>query len=458
MPSTDTTKWTPSRSLAIANGVDRWLQAHQRPTANGLAWGRAAEDPERIVRTLYTGSAGIAIFLLELHKATGAQEPLAAASACGNDLISYLQSKDQLPCAMFTGWAGYAFVFTELFKATGSSDFSDAAARCLNKLADQSSALGSGRGWIEPMPFSDITGFTGDREIYDASVGAAGAGMVYLYALEQGVYPAGLTIATAIGDRLLEVAEPMQVGLQWRLMDDMPFEFSAPNFAHGGAGVAYYLARLYQHTNDQRHLDAAIAGAAHLQDIAFRKGSGKLVCHLKEGRNPNAQFYLGQCHGPAGTSRLFYLLHQITGEKSYEEFSTSLMRGLEATGAPEERSYGMWNNISQCCCDAGIGDYALFMYQATQDNAYLQLALRVADELEQRATQDETGYRWTQAEHRARPDFVETQTGYMQGAAGVGSFFVHLASVLGDFDAKIVFADCPYGSAATAELARNAQT
>ena len=62
----------------------------------------------------------------------------------------------------------------------------------------------------------------------------------------------------------------------------------------------------------------------------------------------------------------------------------------------------------------------------------------------QRSTHDENGYRWSQAEHRARPDFVETQTGYMQGAAGVGSFFVHLASVLGNFEAKIVFADSPY--------------
>lgn len=433
--------------MAIAAGVDQWLQQHQRSTPSGIAWSRAAEDPDRIIRTLYAGSAGIAIFLLEWHRATGDIGALDRATACGNDLISYLERKDHLPCAMFTGWAGYAFAFTELFKATGQQDYRDAAAGCLQKLADQSSALGAGRGWIEPMPFSDITGFTGDREIYDASVGAAGAGLTYLYALEQGVYPEGLAIAKAVGDRLLEVAEPMAVGLQWRLMDDMPFEFSAPNFAHGGAGVAYFLARLFQHTDDQRHLDAAIAGAAHLQDIAFAKGDGSLICHLKEGRKPNDHFYLGQCHGPAGSSRLFYLLHQITGKQTYESFSIALMRGLEATGAPETRSYGMWNNISQCCCDAGIGDYALYMYQSTKDATYLELAFRVADELEQRATQDEAGYRWTQAEHRARPDFVETQTGYMQGAAGVGSFFIHLASVLGDFDAKIVFADCPYGNA-----------
>jgi len=235
------------------------------------------------------------------------------------------------------------------------------------------------------------------------------------------------------------------VGTQWRLMNDMPFPFTAPNFAHGGAGVAYFLARLYQHSNDSRHLEAAISGARHLESIAFSSGEGNLICHQKEGKDPDSHFYLGQCHGPAGTSRLFYLLHEITGEKHWLAFGHSLLHGLQATGAPGVRSFGLWNNVSQCCCDAGIGDYGLFMYRATRDQAYLDLSLSVADELMRRASSDEQGYRWPQAEHRARPDFIETQTGYMQGAAGVGSFFLHLASVLGDASSsKIVFADCPF--------------
>ena len=86
------------------------------------------------------------------------------------------------------------------------------------------------------------------------------------------------------------------------------------------------------------------------------------------------------------------------------------------------------------------------MYQASQDESYLDLALRVAAELERRAVTDDAGCRWPQAEHRARPDFVETQTGYMQGAAGVGSFFLHLAEVLGGTPAKIVFADSPFAA------------
>lgn len=442
-----TKTWTAEEALTVAKETARWINALKVKTPDGVAWGLAEELPGQQVRNLYAGSAGIAIFLLELHRATGDQAYLDDALACGHDLIPYVKAKDTRPCAMFSGWGGYAFAFIELYEASGDEAFKSAAELCLKKLEDQSSEAGSGRAWIEPMPFSDITGFTGDREIYDASVGAAGAGMVYLYALEKGIYPQGLNLAKAVGDRLIEVGEPMEVGTQWRLMNDMPFPFTAPNFAHGGAGVAYYLARLFEHTKDQKHLDAAIAGADHVGSIAFKSGEGCLVCHQKEGKNPNDHFYLGQCHGPAGTSRLYHLLHQITGDKKWQAFENDFFEGLIATGVPEERSFGLWNNISQCCCDAGIGDYALFVHKDSGNDAALELATRIADELLARAKTDDSGMRWPQAEHRARPDFIQTQTGYMQGAAGVGSFFLHLAAALGGKSSKIIFADCPFESA-----------
>jgi hypothetical protein len=52
---------------------------------------------------------------------------------------------------------------------------------------------------------------------------------------------------------------------------------------------------------------------------------------------------------------------------------------------------------------------------------------------------------WSQAEHRARPTFVQSQSGYMQGAAGIASFLIHLSaakqssSVISN--ARIVFPD-----------------
>jgi hypothetical protein len=42
------------------------------------------------------------------------------------------------------------------------------------------------------------------------------------------------------------------------------------------------------------------------------------------------------------------------------------------------------------------------------------------------------------------PEFIETQTGYMQGAAGIGSFLLHLATNDADVVAKIPLPDVPF--------------
>ena len=103
-------------------------------------------------------------------------------------------------------------------------------------------------------------------------------------------------ITEKIADRLVEVAEPAEGGLSWQLMDDIPWPFDAPNFAHGTAGVAYFLASVYQATGDNAYLEAAIQGAGHVQAMADDLGDNqRLVPHvLNDGRDN--RYYLGFCH------------------------------------------------------------------------------------------------------------------------------------------------------------------
>jgi outer membrane protein TolC len=117
--------------------------------------------------------------------------------------------------------------------------------------------------------------------------------------------------------------------------------------------------------------------------------------------------------------------------------------GLLSTGAPETRTDGLWNNVSQCCGDAGIGDFALLRYRASADDRYLDLAVRVAAELERRSESVGDERWWPQAEHRERPKFLQAQTGYMQGAAGIGSFFLNLHGTLSGRSPKIRLPDVP---------------
>lgn len=402
---------------------------------------RRADDAPSSDYGLYHGSSGIILLLLELHAATGSSQALDQAIAAGEEVAAHLARVDDLSVSASNGWPGYAFAMSELARVSGREDFRTLAGTCLQRLRDQAKPLGAGIGWIEPAPFSEITGFTGEREIYDQSVGAAGAGLVMLYGHRNDLHPDALDWAIAVGERLLEVAETDPDGLRWRLMSDMPFAFTAPNFAHGGAGVGYFMAELYTATGDERFLTAAKEGARYVLSRASSVGDGRLVCHTEEARTPI--FYLGACHGPAGTGRLFLELYKITGEAQWLEEAKALTRGLLSMGAPEARSKGLWNNHGQCCGDAGVGEYALLMARRTGDEAYLDLARRCAKVIVAGSTLDGDRRRWVQAEHRDRPEFVQAQTGYMQGAAGIASFLIHLDTALAGQPVKIALPDWP---------------
>ncbi len=402
---------------------------------------RRADDAPSSDYGLYHGASGIILLLLELHAATGSAQALEQAVAAGEEVAAHLARVDNLSVSASNGWPGYAFAMSELARVSGREDFRVLAGTCLQRLRDQAKPLGGGIGWIEPAPFSEITGFTGEREIYDQSVGAAGAGLVMLYGHRNDLHPDALDWAVAVGERLLEVAETDPDGLRWRLMSDMPFAFTAPNFAHGGAGVGYFMAELYKATGDERFLTAAKEGARYVLSRASSVGDGRLVCHTEEARTPI--FYLGACHGPAGTGRLFLELYKITGEAQWLEEAKALTRGLLSMGAPEARSKGLWNNHGQCCGDAGVGEYALLMARRTGDEAYLDLARRCARVIVAGSTLDGDRRRWVQAEHRDRPEFVQAQTGYMQGAAGIASFLIHLDTALAGQPVKIALPDWP---------------
>jgi lantibiotic modifying enzyme len=398
------------RALELAVETVRFVERQQR----GDVWARTPEPDAPIDHSLYHGTAGIIVFLLELAYATGDIRYERQAIRAGRALAAAVGGKSWASVAFATGWPGYAFVFSELAKRTDDSEFAAMSGFCIDRLISQSSGIGQGIGWIEPMPFSDITGFEGDREIYDLSVGAAGAGLA-LIALDQ------VEQATQVGERLLEVSEQTIDGRRWGLMSDMPFSFTAPNFAHGGAGVGYFFARLFECTGDQRFLDAGIDAARYVSNRLSAVGDGALVCHTEE-QQPS-EFYFGQCHGPAGTARLFSLLARLTNDPLYLEPVVGMHRGLRSLGAPQTRSWGWWNNHGRCCGDAGLGDAALLL---AASNPVLDTFAELAHDCAE-----------VQAEHRARPRFVQAQTGFMQGAAGIGSFLVHLSVPT----ARVVFPD-----------------
>jgi lantibiotic modifying enzyme len=216
-----------------------------------------------------------------------------------------------------------------------------------------------------------------------------------------------------------------------------------PNFSHGTAGIAYFLTELYAETKDKRFLDASLAGAKYLLSVAKTDGDTCLVFHNEpDGRD---LYYLGWCHGPVGTARLFYALCGATGDRSWLDWVRKEANAIIQAGIPDKESPGFWNNDGICCGLAGVGEFFLDLGRALNDASYRAFAERVAARLLAKARVEDGRMSWLQAEHRVRPDFLVAQTGYMQGAAGIGMFLLRLDEAGRRAERCVVFPDTPFG-------------
>lgn len=391
--------------LTAARKTATWIESTTIRTDRGTTWPSNPLDPKSTSRTLYSGSPGVILFLLEMHRATNEKIYLDRARA-GADLL--LSSVDvETESGLYEGLSGIGFTLQEVFKATGDARYRVGTMRVAELLRTRAKTAGRGAEW------NDTT---------DVIAGSAGTGLFLLYAAHELNAPAYRDLAARAGERLIELGRPEAGGLKWAMSPSFPRLM--PNFSHGTAGVAYFLATLYQDTKERRFLDAALAGGRYLQSIAKTEGDTCLIFH-DEPDNPGL-FYLGWCHGPTGTARTFYRLFQATGDRQWLEWTEKCARAVMTSGVPEKRTPGFWNNVSQCCGSAGIADFMLSMYRVTRDRAYLDFARHMTADLVARGLDDRAGPRWVQAENRTQPDLLIAQTGLMQGAAGIGLWLLRL--------------------------------
>jgi lantibiotic modifying enzyme len=347
-----------------------------------------------------------------------------------------------------------AWSILETWRATGETRYRDAAISITDTLASRAHPAGAGVTW---------------GPAFDVSGGDAGIVAYLLYAGRTFERDDWRQLARNGGKHLIEIAAKNPSGnLFWP--GGLAAGLTIPNFAHGTAGVATVLAQVYSQTQEQEFLDAAVSGATHLKSIA-RADRDTFLIHHHEPTGLDL-FYLGQCNGPAGSARLFYELYRNTKDRAWLDITERAAGAILKSGIPEQQkdSYpqiplrveysvkpgslpGFWNNISQCCGAAGIADFLLGLYQATGKQQYLDFARRALENVVNRAFVDDKGYRWYQSEFRIKPWIVVAQTGYMQGAAGVGSALVHLHAALEGKYRAVLFPFDPFRHGATRENA-----
>jgi lantibiotic modifying enzyme len=413
--------------LASACAAAHWIVSHQSERHRPSRSDELLEDHV----DLYYGSAGTILFFLELAESTGEQgyRDIALTGA------AYIagQIEKVKASGLYRGLAGIIFALDQTVRASGDSSFLNALNLAIDRLHANAKHGNPGLLWNEPN---------------DLFSGTAGIGLALIYLAKQSGRNRFLELAKAAGESLLARAHQSPVGNYWTFSTTCLTHY--PNFSHGTAGVGYLLAELYEATQEEFYLASALAAGRYLRSVVSRAGSSDCLVFHDDAAGRDL-FYLGWCHGPAGTGRFFYRLFQLTGDLDWLGLVKRQAATLIASGIPERQTPGYWNNVSRCCGAAGVGEFFLGLYRAIEDTAYLAFAKHLADYLIARAETDANGMKWTHAERRVEPDIVTAQTGLMQGAAGVGLFLVHLDEVRRHRKPLIRFPDEPFWEEAGSE-------
>jgi lantibiotic modifying enzyme len=424
--------------LDAALAAERWIASSAIRDGDGLRWPVDPNKPAAVQFDLYSGSAGVVLFYLELHHATGEKRFLDEAASAARALIANLPEEHiqgDEGAGLYSGVAGTAYVLRSVYERIPTPAVERAIKVTRDLLRDAAKNQDGGVSW---NAYDDIISGTSGIALALLWLGARDQQWFGMQSLVAGTVPSLVSHG---------IAE--QGTLKWAPTPTMKRRY--PNFSHGTAGVSYTLASIAM--SDALRKDAprraaakkaALQGAAYLERIATQTPGGQFKIFHSEPGNEQL-FYMSWCHGPAGTARLYHQLARLTKEAKWNSYLPRLSQAMRDAGVPESHVdlSGFWNNISQCCGNCGVAEYFLARYGATRDAADLAFAQRVMDDVLARGTRDGNAMYWPQAENRMSPKDIIAQTGYMQGAAGVGVALLHTDGAINGRKPLIALPDTP---------------
>ena len=226
---------------------------------------------------------------------------------------------------------------------------------------------------------------------------------------------------------------------------DYPYEVSQPNFELGSAGAGFVLLRLFKTLGEEKYLSAAKKVEIYLDSIKVNQKKGFLIPY-RIGEHEEIFFYLGNCHGAAGTAKFYYLLYKSTGDEQYLQKVHALFDGFESLGAPQAMSKGFWNNTSVCCGHGGVVNTTVGLFEATGEKRWDELAKKSAEILLGEKDEIAPGFvSWPIAYRRVAPTEFSYTVFYNDGTAGSAAALLRMYLAETGVKNPNSFADDPFG-------------
>jgi lantibiotic modifying enzyme len=404
------------RYLQAAERAGDWLLATAEKSPDGWFWPVQPGVSAEVDPGVAWGTAGPVLFFTEAFRTTRDDRWLAAARHGARWMRANLGpvGAQEEGCGLFTGVGGWAVILDELARAAGDEQARELARQALQTVVSRATVTGRGVHW------DDIT---------EILWGTAGVGCLLLTLGAEYLGPQALELASGAGDWLIAEAEQAGAGIRWSL--GRPYEARRPgdrrrfpNFAHGAAGIGFFLARLAQVTGEQRFGAASLAATEWIM-TTVRTDAGRCAAYHHDPGGTDL-YTLGWCHGPPGLGWLFRQLELMTGQASWRAWLRRAARTDLISGIPERREPGFWDNVARCCGSAGVAEFFLDLHRLEGRPGDLAFAVTLADDICDRAITDRSGARWSNYEYRQPEPDLPPETTYFQGAAGIGSTLLRL--------------------------------
>jgi len=419
-PSTEMPAPVPMDSveaLSLACQIGDALCAAAEERDGGLCWGARNEFSERLqyLPDLYSGAAGIGLFLAELARASGNDRYAEVARGAARWLVGPTWGSGRAQHGLHGGEPGVSYFFLRLAALLDEPGYVTAAELRIRRL--------------QGAAFSTI----------DLIYGTAGT-IVSLIRLHKVTGNSSyLAAARAAGDELVRraVRAPRGgVGCYWEVAPAAPPGSSSPflGLLHGAAGIALALAQLAAATGEERYLgvatDAAellLAQARHSHADPSQNGSPKseALCWPRQ-LGDDAPGLQAVCHGAGGIAQFFLRLNGFLPDRRYQEASKGAALTISAQRGREARS---------CLCHglSGTGHILLDCYQAYGDPQSLDLARDCSVRLQRFRDLKQPGAYTMNSEGAVSPDL-------MLGYSGVGSFLLRLSDA--EATPELILGEC----------------
>lgn len=392
-PPTDTPEPDTIRSRALAKAAeaaDHLLHRAYRGPAD-LAWiGPNWAPPGRWVPAelgpdLYSGTAGVTLFLHHLARLTDDPAHRSAARAAGATLRRQVRRRADRLTGGMSGAGGILYALAHLTAHQPDAELDALAATVIARAADTAGADDS----------------------FDVVGGCAGtiAGLAAWAALRPG---AAVTDALArCAERLVDAAVPQPAGGVGWVPRALAESVQRPlaGFAHGASGIAWALARAWTLLGDER-LPALARAALDYEHTLFDADAANWRDVRMDGSPDGPSHPVYWCHGAAGVA-----LARIELCALLEDLPR--LRDERATALATVASAGFGGNFSLCHGDLGNAD-VLLLAGGTARQTALRHAAVILDALDERG--------WV----CGMPGGVHSPS-LMVGVAGIGFGLLRLA-------------------------------